>query len=83
MWLKSFKIALAEQNAQKIDSLSLSMPKFSSIDDMNEARYLLKEAAMLIQSLQNETLAIKNKLQKNIVFLQSTQRDEVSKFDIK
>ena len=83
MWLKSFKIALAQSDIEKIDSLSQNMPKFNSIEQMSEARYLLQEASKFMQTLQEETLATKNKLKKNIEFMQSTRRDSVSKFDIK
>ena len=81
MWLKSFKIAIAERNTDRINSLSLNIPEFDSIEEMNEALYLIKEASKLIETLQHETLEIKNKLKKNIEFIQSNQIHTTSKFD--
>ena len=81
MWLKEFKIAIAERDSDKIDALSLNIPIFDSVDKMNEALYLIKEATKLIQTFQDETLQTKNKLKKNIEFMKSTQRAKNSTFD--
>lgn len=81
MWLKSFKVALAEHNIDKIDELIQNMPQFDSIDAMNEALYLIKEATAQAKELQQQTLSTKNKLKKSIDFMQSTQREKTSKFD--
>ncbi|MEA3522194.1 MAG: hypothetical protein U9R50_04400 [Campylobacterota bacterium] len=80
-WLLEFKIALAEKDILKIGELTKKLPKSDSVIDMTEALYLTQEADKLAQSLRSEALESKNKLQKSIDFMQSTQTDTPSKFD--
>ncbi|MEA1920788.1 MAG: hypothetical protein U9N52_13180 [Campylobacterota bacterium] len=81
MWIKAFKIAIAERNIEEIDALIRSTPEFESIENMKEALYLIKEATTLIKASQNDILKTKNKLKKNIEFMQSAQSHSTSKFD--
>jgi len=81
LWLKAFKIAIAERNIEKIDELIQSTPEFESIQSMKEALYLIKEASTLIKESQNDILKTKHKLKKNIDFMQSTQTNRNSRFD--
>jgi len=75
MWLKAFKIALAESNVEKIAELIKDLPSFEKVTDMTEALYLIKEADKLMQSLQNENQQIKAKLTKHIEFVKSTKKN--------
>ena len=75
MWLKRFKIALAESDVNHIDELIQSVPTFHIVSEMTEALYLIKEARNLMQDLQNNNQKIKTKLSKHIEFIQSTKNE--------
>lgn len=82
MWLRSFKIAIAESNVEKITELIENVPEFDKVIDMTEALYLIKEADKLIQELQEENRQIKSKLAKHIEFIKSTRNKGQSNLDI-
>ena len=82
MWLKSFKIAIAESNVEKITELIADVPVFDKVIDMTEALYLIREADKLMQRLQDENRQIKTKLAKHIEFIKSTQDKGQSNLDI-
>jgi len=83
MWLTSLQIAIVEKNTDNIDDLVNNMPKFDNVKDMQTASYLLKEAAVIIYTLQDETKKTMNKMKKNLKFLESTQEKPTSKLDLK
>ncbi|WP_324171518.1 hypothetical protein [Sulfurimonas sp.] len=83
MWLTSLKIAIVEKNTQALGELIDDMPKFDNLKDMESASYLLREAAELIYTLQDETKVTMNKMKKNLEFLQATQARPTHKLDLK
>ncbi len=47
-WLKELTVSIMQDNFEKIEKLTANkLPQFSSIIDMNQAKYLLKEAMIL------------------------------------
>jgi len=60
-----------------------NIPKLESVDEMQEARYLIKEAQELVYTLQNNTSASMKQIKQNLTFLKSTQELKASKLDIK
>ena len=83
MWLNKLKIALVEKDTEKLSELMENIPKLESVDEMQEARYLIKEAQELVYTLQNNTSASMKQIKQNLTFLKSTQEPKVSKLDIK
>ncbi len=83
MWLTSLKVAIVEKNVQNLEKLINGMPKFDNIKDMESASYLLREAAELIYTLQDETKITMKKIKKNLNFIQSTQAQPANILDIK
>jgi len=83
MWLTKLKIALVEKDTEKLSELMENIPKLESVDEMQEARYLIKEAQELVYTLQNNTSASMKQIKQNLTFLKSTQEPKVSKLDIK
>ena len=83
MWLTRLKIALVEKDTEKLSELMENIPKLESVDEMQEARYLIKEAQELVYTLQNNTSASMKQIKQNLTFLKSTQEPKVSKLDIK
>ena len=83
MWLSKFKIAIIEKNTEQIDTLLEELPTFTTEDEMKEAQYLMKEAAVLLLHLKNQTQDTMQRVQKNLSFLKSTQTNGSSALDIK
>lgn len=73
MWIKKLQIAIIEKDADAINTLIETMPKFENIKDIESAMYLLREANEIIHTLKNETALTMKQLKKNIDFLESTQ----------
>ncbi len=71
MWLNKFKVALVEKNVDTINKLLDDIPEFS-LDQAQQASYLMREAATLLYSLQDEITASKKQIKQNINFLKSS-----------
>jgi len=83
MWLTNIKIAIVEKNTDKLNFLLDEAPKFENKQDMEEAMYLLREAAELVYKLQDETSISMKQMKKNMDFLKSTASKPLNTFDIK
>lgn len=83
MWINKLKIAIIEKNTEAIDGLLDDIPELDSAEEIEEAVYLLREAAELIHTLKNETSQSMRQIKKNIDFLRSTDVPTSSKLDIK
>lgn len=83
MWLNKFKIAVIEKNTDAIETLLEELPTFNSAEEMNEAKYLLKEAANLLVTFREETGESMRQIKKNLSFLKVTQDKKESCLDIK
>ena len=71
MWLNDFKIAIVEQNIEKLNELMDSIPQLETKEEMTEALYLIKEASELVQNLKNETSNSMGQIRKNLHYLKS------------
>ena len=83
MWLTNLKIAIIEKNTNKLNDLLEDIPTFEKLEEIEQAIFLLKEATELVQKLKDETAVSMGKIQKNLSFLNATQRVQKAKFDIK
>jgi hypothetical protein len=83
MWLNDLKIAIIEKNTQKIETLIDEMPIFETLENMQEASYLLREASILLHTLKDETAKSMQQIKKNLNFLRSTESSAKNTFDIK
>ena len=83
MWLNRLKIALIEKNTDAIDTLLDETPDLKDVEEMKEASYILREVAVLLHELQDETAKNMKQLKKHIDFMGSTQAPRVSRLDIK
>lgn len=64
-WIKALKIAIMDEDLKSIDKLSSSMPNsFTSIDEMEEAKALTKEAMSLLKNEKNKLSQEMTKLKK-------------------
>ncbi len=82
MWLNNLKIAIIEQDLDKLNNLMENLPALSEKKDITEAIYLLKEATSLVQGLKDKTESSMIQMQKNIRFLNSAVANKTAKFDI-
>lgn len=83
MWLNKLKIAVIEKNTRNINELLDDIPKLENNQDIEEALYLLREAAELIYTLKDETSLSMAKMKKNISFLRSMENAPKNKLDLK
>ena len=82
MWLQEFKIALIEEDTQKLAELSDADLQFETVEEVQEAMLLIQQADKLFNRLKNETALAMKQLKKNIDFLKSTEAPAVSTLDI-
>ncbi|MDD2357045.1 MAG: hypothetical protein PHX13_03935 [Thiovulaceae bacterium] len=82
MWLSEFKVAIITKNAESIDSLLSQIPQFNTIDEMQEAFYLFKQAYQLLHDLKDETATTMKKIKDSIRYIESTNTDGAPKLDI-
>jgi len=83
MWLNNFKIALVEQNIDKLIELMQDVPQLNNNKEREEAIYLIKEASNLVNDLKNKTSDSMKQIQKNLNFLKSTEHKTSTRLDIK
>ncbi len=83
MWLTDFKIAIVEENVEKLDELMKNLPKFEHLQEKEEAYYLIQEASALVTALQDKTAHSMKQIKKSLDFLKSTHLKASSKLDIK
>jgi len=82
VWLKKFKIALIEQNAEDIVTLLDNIPHFASLAELQEAKNLVDSTNELFRNLQKETQLSMLQVKKSIDFLNATQAPHTAKLDI-
>ena len=82
MWLNQLKIAVVQKDVALLGSLLEEIPTLEDAKEIEEARFLLKEATEIVQKLKDDTAASMVQMKKNIDFLNSTKVDKTSKFDI-
>ncbi len=82
MWNNKFKVALITKNTKELDKLILEMPQFETLDEMQEAFYLMNHAKELLESLKDETALSMKKVKDTIRYLELTQTKNIQKLDI-
>jgi actin-related protein len=82
MWIQEFKIALIEEDTQKLTELADADLAFETVEEMQEAMYLIQQAEIFFDRLKNETALSMQQLKKNIDFLRSTEAPAINKLDI-
>jgi hypothetical protein len=82
MWLNQLKIAVVQQDMEQLDALLQDIPTLEDAKEIEEALFLLKEAAKVFEKLKKETAASMLQIKKNMNFLDSAQANATAKFDI-
>jgi len=82
MYLQEFKIALIEKDIQKLEKLADIDLQFDTVEEMQEAMFLIKQAEEFLRELKNDTALSMQQLKKNIDSLKATETPAVKKLDI-
>lgn len=82
MWLHKLKIAVVEQDIERLNLLMDDLPHLETDEEIESALCLLREATHLVENLRDQTQTSMKQMQKNIDFLKSTQAPLTSKLDI-
>ncbi len=82
MWNNEFKLAILNKDTKQIDLLLTQMPKFETLEEMQEAFYLFNHARELLEGLKDETAKSMKKIKETIRYIESTSTEIPSKLDI-
>ena len=84
MWVTKLKLAIVEKNTEAVDELLGSMPDFDAKEKkkIEEAMFLLREALILVHTLQDETASSMKLIKQNIKFLKANQENPTSSLNI-
>lgn len=82
MWLEELKIAVVEEDVEKIDLLMQEPPKLEDAQEIDSARTLIDEALKILTKLRSESEKSMQKIKKNIEFLNATELHPNSRLDI-
>jgi hypothetical protein len=83
MWLSNFKKALILQEFSTVEHLVAQMPAFDSLEEMEQAAYLLQNAMKLLESERSNTLHSLTQLKSTIDFLKATENTPASTINLK
>lgn len=83
MWLTKLKTALALEEIERISSLVDEMPIFETLEDMEQAAYLLNHAKTLIEEKKSQTAHTMQQLKNNLNILQSSHTNPPSSLNLK
>lgn len=78
-WVKELKIAIVEEDEEKIYTLISNLPKFNSIEEANAVMALMQEAYRFILEKMQETKHIMKKLKTSKSFLESDRIKNIHK----
>ena len=70
-WLNSIKIAIIEEDIEKIETLTKELPSFDSKQKAQEALALIGEAIKVVDSEKQKTLKTMKKIRQTKAFLES------------
>ncbi len=74
-WINDLKIAIIEENINKIRKLIDSMPAFEKLEDMKEAFALIGEAKNIVEKHKKEISREMEKIRKSKKFLESEKEN--------
>ncbi|HEX5623990.1 MAG TPA: hypothetical protein VFX57_06100 [Sulfuricurvum sp.] len=83
MWLSNFKKALILKEFDTLEELIEVMPTFDSLQEIEEAAYLLNHARTLLETEQSATRHSLQQLKNTIDFLKATENTPSSSINLK
>lgn len=83
MWLTKLKTSLVLEEIESISDLLDTMPEFETLEEMEEAAFLLQQSKMLLESKKTQTAHTLQQLKNSIDFLKSTQQQTPHTLNLK
>lgn len=83
MWLTKLKTALVLEEIECISTLLDEMPQFDSIEQMEEAAFLLQQSKILLEQKKIQTAQTLQHLKNSIDFLKSTETQQAHSLNLK
>lgn len=83
MWLTKLKTALVLEEVERISTLLDEMPQFDTLEEMEEAAYLLQQSKILLEQKKNQSAQTLQQLRNSIDFLKSTNEEPPSSLNLK
>jgi hypothetical protein len=83
MWLTKLKTALVLEDIEALSILIDNMPQFETIEQMEEALYLLIEIKTYLEKSKTQAAQILQQLKNNLNFLKSTQPQPAHSLNLK
>ncbi|MDP2851600.1 MAG: hypothetical protein Q8M43_08095 [Sulfuricurvum sp.] len=83
MWLTKLKTALILEDFETLSSLLDEMPQFDTLQQIEEASYLLAQSKISLEKNRAETAHILQQLKNSLNFLKSTQTEPPSSLNLK
>lgn len=83
MWLTRFKTALVLEDFESIAALLDEMPQFETLQQIEEASYLLAQTKSAVEKNKSQTTHVLQQLKNSLNFLKSTQTEPPSSLNLK
>jgi len=83
MWLTKLKTALVLEDFESISVLLDEMPQFETLQQMEEAAYLLAQTKASVEQNKSQTAHVLQQLKNSLNFLKSTQTEPPSSLNLK
>ena len=82
MWIEQLKIAIIQKDVELLSKLLDDIPSLKTKEEMEQAAYLLEEAANVVIFLRDDVASSMLQIKKNLDFLNSAEANKTAKFDI-
>lgn len=83
MWLTKLKTALVLKDIDSFSSLVDEMPIFETLEEMEQAAYLLQQLKTLLEEEKSQTVKIMHQIKNTLDFLNSTQINQPTSINLK
>lgn len=83
MWLSKLKKALILEDIEHLSELLEEMPPFDTLEQMEEAFYLLAQCKTLLETKKTHAAQTLQQLKSSLDFLKSTQTNPPSSLNLK
>lgn len=83
MWLTRFKTALVLEDFESIAALLDEMPQFETLQQIEEASYLLAQTKSAVEKNKSQTTHVLQQLKNSLNFLKSTQTEPPFSLNLK
>jgi len=83
MWLTKLKTALVLEEIERISALLDEMPQFDTLEQMEEAAFLLQQSKTLLEQKKIQTAQTLQQLKNSLDFLKSTATQQAHSLNLK